>query len=453
MSNNDLARGQWASRFGFIMATVGAAVGLGNIWRFPFAAGENGGGVFVLAYLIFVFLIGLPAMIAELLIGRAGRQNTSDSLTNLAYDSGATPKWGLLGILCAITLIMVLSFYSVVAGWSLAYLFMALKGLFASIDAEYVRAIWQNLLSHPETMIYWHSVFMILTMGIIAFGINKGIERLSTWMMPGLFVILIALVCVSAYVGDFKQGVQFLFGFRVQDLTWRAIIDALGQAFFSLATGAGAILIYGSYLSKKTKVVSTVSVIAGINILVAIFSGLAIFPIVFQYNLPIQDGPGLMFQILPLALSNIPGTNILAALFFILLIFAAWSSSISMAEPLVAQMHEKLFISRKKACLYIGIIAWAMGLISVFSFNLWKDIKFQNKYSLFDIMTSLPTNVFLPIGALLFCYFCGWVLDEKIRSHQFDADGAPITYLLWRFSVRYVAPIGIITILIAGVVG
>ena len=453
MSDNqplDISRGQWASRFGFIMATAGAAVGLGNIWRFPFAAGENGGGVFVLAYLFFVFVIGLPAMIAELIIGRAGQQNTSDSLRNLAFDSNQSPAWGNLGILCSVTLIMVLSFYSVVAGWSMAYFFMAVKGIFGSVSPEYIQSIWDNLLSHPHSMIYWHSIFMICTMMIIALGVNKGIERASNWMMPALFIILIALVIISATVGDFRQAVQFLFAFKLQDLTLRAVIDAMGQAFFSLATGAGAILVYGSYLSKKTRVVSTVCVIAGLDVLVAILSGLAIFPIVFAYDLPIQGGPGLMFQTLPLALANLPGTNVLAACFFLLLIFAALSSSISMAEPLVAQLHEKSFIPRKRASILVGLAAWLLGLCSVFSFNIWQNVKIFNRFGVFEIMTGLPTNIFLPIGGVLFCIFAGWIIKEKIRSHQFDADAAPITYLMWRASVRYITPAGILVILLAG---
>ncbi|MBI2790846.1 MAG: sodium-dependent transporter [Gammaproteobacteria bacterium] len=442
------SRSLWSSRFAFIMVTAGAAVGLGNIWKFPYMAGNNGGGVFVLAYLFFILLIGIPAMIAELLIGRRGRQNPVSTLATLAIEAKANPSWQGLGWLGAVTLLLVLSFYSVVAGWSVAYLFYAMKGIFVNASPDTIVNIWQNLLASPLELTLWHTLFMFLTMGVVALGVNAGIERASRWMMPGLFLILILLVIYAAIEGNFKEGINFLFAFRPEDLTSQAVIDALGQAFFSLATGAGCILIYGSYLSKQTNIVETVMIISVLDVLVAILSGLAIFPIVFSHGLTPESGPGLMFHVLPIAFSHMPASIIVGSLFFSLLLFAAWTSSISMGEPLVALLQERWKISRPRGSLYIGALAWVFGLASVFSFNIWQNVKILGRWGIFQILTDVPTNILLPIGAFLFCIFAGWVMKEPNVQEEFGGE-SPFIYLAWRFSIRYIAPVGILIVFIA----
>ncbi len=442
------ARSLWSSRFAFIMVTAGAAVGLGNIWKFPYMAGNNGGGAFVIAYLAFILLIGIPAMIAELLIGRRGRQNPVNSLATLAIEAKAKPAWQGLGWLGAFTLLMVLSFYSVVAGWSIAYLFFAFKGVFINATPDSILSIWQDLLSSPYELTLWHTIFMTLTMLVVALGVNAGIERASRWMMPGLFLILIVLVIYAGIEGDFKSGFSFLFSFRPQDLTARAVIDALGQAFFSLATGAGCILIYGSYLSKETDLVKTVLIISVLDVLVAILSGLAIFPLVFSHGLAPESGPGLMFHALPIAFSHMPGSQIVGSLFFMLLLFAAWTSSISMAEPLVAMMNERWQVARARGSFYVGVLAWILGLASVFSFNIWQEVKIFGKWSIFQLLTDIPTNILLPIGAFLFCIFAGWVMSDKATEEEFDGNSLTV-YLAWRAAIRYFAPVGILIVFIA----
>lgn len=447
-NQNKQSRSLWSSRFAFIMVTAGAAVGLGNIWKFPYMAGNNGGGVFVLAYLFFILVIGIPAMIAELLIGRRGRQNPVNTLALLAKQANGSPAWQGLGWLGAITLVLVLSFYSVVAGWSVAYLSYAAKGLFIQATPDKVVSIWQTLLASPLELTLWHTIFMCLTMLIVALGVNAGIERASRWMMPGLFLILIVLVIYAAIEGDFTQGFQFLFAFRPDDLTPRAIIDALGQAFFSLATGAGCILIYGSYLSKETDLVKTVMIISVLDVMVAILSGLAIFPIVFSHNLTPESGPGLMFHVLPIAFSHMPGTQIVGILFFILLLFAAWTSSISMAEPLVALLKERWNIARARGAFYVGLFAWVLGLASVFSFNLWQDVKIFGRWGIFQVLTDLPTNIMLPIGAFLFCIFAGWIMKEPDVREELHSESS-FLYAAWRATIRYFAPTGILIVFIA----
>tara|TARA_R110002110_G_scaffold404606_1_gene623053 strand:+ start:60283 stop:61653 length:1371 start_codon:yes stop_codon:yes gene_type:complete len=445
--NHNAARSLWSSRLSFILVSAGAAIGLGNIWRFPYMAGENGGGVFVLTYLIFLVCIGVPAMIAELLIGRRGRQNPVGSLQRLAKESGRTGAWAGVGWLGALTLVMVLSFYSVISGVSIAYLNYALQGAFATSDPTAIVALWDNLMSQPAMLVGWHSAFMVMTMGIVAFGVNKGIERSSKWMMPALFVVLILLVVYSAWIGNFQEAVNFLFSFKVQDFTAHAALDALGQAFFTLATGAGAILIYGSYLSKKTNILNTVVIISGLDLLVALLSGLAIFPIVFANGLSPDGGPGLMFKVLPLAFSQMPGTNIVSVLFFLLLIFAAWTSSLSMAEPLVSLLTEKRKISRMKASFCIGLLAWSLGLLCALAFSSWSDITLF-KWHIDEIMIGIPTNILLPTGAFLFCVFVGWVMEEKYVADELQTQSKYL-YRAWRFSIRYLCPTAILIVLLA----
>lgn len=447
MSNHQ-ERSLWSSRFAFIMVTAGAAVGLGNIWKFPYVAGNNGGGAFVVTYLLCTLLVGIPAMIAELLIGRFGRKNAVNTLASVAKAANHSTRWEGLGWLGCLTLLMVLSFYSVVSGWSIAYLFYAFKGTFVNISAVEIVQLWNNLLSSPITLIAWHSVFMFLTMIVVALGVNAGIEKASKWMMPALLVILLLLVIYAGVVGDFMQAVRFLFSFKLEAFTSKAVINAMGQAFFSLATGAGAILIYGSYLSKKTNMVETVLIISGINVMVAILAGLAIFPIVFSHGLQPESGPGLMFQILPIAFSQMPGSQIIAILFFTLLLFAAWTSSISMGEPLVALLNERWSISRKRGSFYVGVLAWIMGLLSVFSFNLWQNVKVFSKWGIFDLLTDIPINVLLPVGAFLYCIFAGWIMNPKDVQTEFG-ESMPKTYLAWRFAIRYLAPLGIFTVFVA----
>ncbi len=446
--SNSQERSLWSSRFAFIMVTAGAAVGLGNIWKFPYVAGNNGGGAFVVTYLLCTLLVGIPAMIAELLIGRHGRQNAVNTLATVAKAANHSTRWEGLGWLGCLTLLMVLSFYSVVSGWSIAYLFYAFKGTFVNISAVDIVQLWSNLLSSPMTLIAWHSVFMFLTMIVVALGVNAGIEKASKWMMPALLIILLFLVVYAGFVGDFKQATHFLFSFKLEAFTSKAVINAMGQAFFSLATGAGAILIYGSYLSKKTNMVETVLIISVINVMVAILAGLAIFPIVFSHGLQPESGPGLMFQILPIAFSQMPGSQVIAILFFTLLLFAAWTSSISMGEPLVALLYERWNISRKRGAFYIGVLAWIMGLLSVFSFNLWQNVKVFSKWGIFDLLTDIPINILLPVGAFLYCIFAGWIMKPKDVQAEFG-ESMPKIYLAWRFAIRYLAPLGIFTVFVA----
>lgn len=436
---------QWSSRLAFIIAATGAAVGLGNVWRFPYMAGEHGGSAFVLVYLLCVILIGLPILIAEILIGRRGRRNPVDSLSVLAQESDRSKHWGFLGWWGAVALLLVLSFYSVVAGWSIAYLAQSFAGKFHHMDPTQIRQVWQQFLASPWQLLGWHTLFMVLTIGVIVRGVQKGLERATKIMMPALYVILLVLVGYAATTGDFAKAYHYLFDFKLSAVTPKVVIVAMGHAFFTLALGAGAMLTYGAYVPQKVNIPITVLIVAALDVLVAILSGLAIFPIVFAHHLPPGEGPGLMFVTLPISFSHLAGGSLIGGLFFLLLLFAAWTASINLAEPLVIILMNRLKLSRRSAALMVGSLAWFFGIGSVLSFNTWQHIKLFNHFSIFDIATGVPMDILLPLGGLGFAIFAGWVMLKPATQAELPA----MIYPLWRFLIRYVAPIGILIIFLS----
>lgn len=435
----------WSSSLGFIMATVGAAVGLGNIWMFPYFTGMNGGGAFVLIYLLCIVLIGVPIMMAEALIGQKSQQNPITALATLAKTAKASRLWPLLGVAGAIALILMLSFYSVVSGWSLAYLSRSVQNVFAHADAASVSRIWAQLIANPWELLLWHTTFIIMTMGVIALGIQKGLERASKIMMPAFVVILLVLVFYSIINAEFMQAVRFLFYPDLSQITAKTVLSAMGIAFFSLALGAGCICAYASYVPKNERITPKLLIVAGFDTLLALLAGLAIFPLVFAYGLSPAEGPGLMFEVLPTAFAQMAAGQLLGGLFFLLLLFAAWTSSISLAEPLVAILHERTRLTRIHAVFIIGSIAWVLGISVLLSFNVWDNIKIGG-FNFFDIATQLPIKIILPLGGLGFAIFAGWVMSKQSVK---TALKLPDTlFNTWRFIIRYISPLAILTIFI-----
>lgn len=442
-SNINKLHDQWSSPFAFILAATGAAVGLGNVWRFPYMAGEHGGSAFVMLYLLFVVLIGLPIMISEILIGRRAHTNPVSALQFLAEESGKTSQWKWLGWWGALALLLVLSFYSVVAGWGIAYLYRSLAVGFAGQYPHEITQTWAHFLSNPWKLMGWHALFMCLTIWVIIRGVQEGLEKATKFMMPALYVILIILVIYAGTVGDFKQAFHFLFDFHVEKITPSVVVAAMGHAFFTLALGAGAMLTYGAYVPKKVNIAQAVCIVAALDVLVAFLSGLAIFPLVFAYHLAPNSGPGLMYVTLPIAFAHISFGSLIGALFFLLLIFAAWTSSINLAEPMVIILMDKLKLPRNQSAILVGIIAWIMGIGSVLSFNVWQNVKLFG-HTIFSITTGVPTNFILPIGGLGFAIFAGYVMKKKFTQEEVH----PRIYPIWRFLVRYVATIGIIVVFV-----
>lgn len=448
--NKSGKRAHWSSQLTFILALTGAAVGLGNIWKFPYMAGDNGGSAFVMIYILAVVLIGLPVMIAEIVIGRRSQMNPVDALSTLARQEKHSKHWSLLGWWGMLGLLITLSFYSVIAGWSIFYLVKSLAGALVLQSDQHLTHIWRGFLASPGEMTLYHLLFMFLTFFVVAKGVNKGLEMANIYMMPLLFVILLLLVLYAASTTGhyFGEAWHFLFDFKIQKVTGAVVINAVGHAFFTLAVGVGAMEMYGSYLSKSTSIGKSVAVTAFLDVLTAFLSGMAIFPVLFMNHIAPQEGPGLMFLALPMAFSHMWMGRWMGTLFFVLLLFAAWTSSINIAEPMVAMLCEKTRFSRVQVCWIIGIIAALLGLISVFSFNIWQHVRIFGTFDLFTAITDLSTNIFLPVGGIFYALFAGWVM-KKSHTRSELAFKQNWVYSVWLCLTRVIAPIGILIVFVS----
>jgi len=427
----------------FILAATGSAVGLGNIWKFPYITGENGGGAFVLVYLLCIAVIGIPIMMAEVMLGRRGRQSPINTMSALAAEEGRPQIWTLLGWLGVVAGFLILSYYSVIAGWALSYVFRTASGMFEGATADGVSSIFTALVSDPEKLLAWHTIFMIATMIIVARGVKHGLERAVSYLMPSLFVLLIVLMFYAMSTGHFTDGLSFLFTPDFSKLTAESVLIAMGHAFFTLSLGMGAIMVYGSYLPKQTSIAKASVMIALADTLVALMAGLVIFPIVFANNLEPGAGPGLIFQTLPIAFGQMEAGVLIGTLFFVLLVFAAWSSSISLIEPAVAWLVENRGMNRIYASVFIGIFTWFVGIGSLLSFNIWSDKKLFG-LNFFDFLDFLTANIMLPLGGLFIAIFAGWLM--KVQSSKSELQTTEKGYNVWLILVRFVAPIAVMVV-------
>ncbi len=449
MTGRTSIHGQWSSRMAFILAATGSAVGLGNIWKFPYITGENGGGAFVLVYLLCVLLIGIPIMMAEVLIGRRGRQSPINTMRTLAHEESQHGIWQMIGWSGMIAGFLIISFYSVIAGWALAYVFRTAAGVFAGVTADGAASIFSGLVSDPERLLAWHTIFMVMTMVVVSRGVRSGLEKAVRILMPLLFLLLLLLVGYAMNSGKFAEGLAFLFTPDFSALSAGAVLTAMGHAFFTLSLGMGAIMAYGSYLPKSVSIAKTSLVIALMDTAVALLAGMAIFPLVFANGLEPGAGPGLIFQTLPLAFGHMAGGTLFGTLFFLLLTFAAWTSAISIIEPAVAWLVENRRVNRIKAATIIGVAAWLMGIVTIMSFNSWAfEFTFagETKSSgLFDVLDILTANIMLPLGGLAMAMFAGWYMSERSTADELDL-GEGLLYQGWRFLVRFVAPFAVMVV-------
>jgi NSS family neurotransmitter:Na+ symporter len=440
--------GQWSSRLAFIFAATGSAVGLGNIWKFPYITGENGGGAFVLVYLVCILAIGIPIMMAEIMLGRRGRQSPINTMRDLAKEAGSSRLWSLLGWLGVAAGFLILSYYSVIAGWAMAYVVRVGSGVFDGVTADGVSNIFGQFIADPEKLLAWHSLFMILTMLVVARGV-KGLERTVKFLMPALLVILMLLVAYAMKQGSFQQGVSFLFNADFSKITSDGVLTAMGHAFFTLSLGMGAIMVYGSYLPSKVSIGSTTVIIALADTAVALLAGLAIFPIVFANGLEPDSGPGLIFQTLPIAFGHMAYGSVFGTLFFVLLFFAAWSSSISLIEPAVAWLVENKRMSRMRACIWAGLVTWTVGIGSVLSFNLAADLTLFGK-TFFDILDYLTANIMLPLGGLCIAIFAAWVMNKDTTRDELNLK-QPVLFNTWLFLVKFVSPLAVLIVFLKAI--
>ena len=439
--------GRWSSRWLFVLAAAGSAVGLGNIWKFPYIAGENGGGAFVLIYLVCVAFVGAPIMISEVMLGRKGRASPINTMGTLAKQASASGRWGFVGWMGVLAGVLILSYYAVIAGWALNYVWLTATGTFDAASAQVATSTFDQLQQDPLQMVAWHSLFIFITIWIVARGVSRGLETAIRWFMPLLFVLLLVLLGYSASSGGFAQGWAFMFDFNwdvVGPETW---LIAMGQAFFTLSLGMGTMMAYGAYVPDDSHIGSTVLTIVVLDTFVAVAAGLAIFPLVFVNGLEVGQGPGLMFVTLPLAFGQLPMGALFGTVFFVLVSFAAITSAISLTEPAIAYLVEEYNAKRSRVAVSLGVFCWLLGLGTVFSFNIWADVKPLFGLNFFEIVDQLSQNIMLPLGGLLIALVAVWVLPQNIVREQLQVRSDRIM-LVWRVVGGVIAPLGVAAVFI-----
>jgi neurotransmitter:Na+ symporter, NSS family len=448
----------WSSRSGFVLATIGSAIGIGSIWKFPYEVGANGGGCFVLVYVLGLALVVVPLMLAEFAIGRAGR---ADAATSIAAVVGAEhhnmTRWRYVGLLGALTAFLILSYYAVIGGWTLSYALDTTVNGLPGGDANAVQARFDNLLASPLRMAVFHALFLATVASVVLRGVQHGIERAMKVLMPVLLVLLVALAVYSMSTGDVRRTLRFLFVPDFDALTGRGVLEALGLGFFTIGVGLGLLITYAAYSPPGVSLTRAAVVSVGADTGVSILAGLAVFPVVFGNGLDPASGPGLVFVSLPLSFAAMPGGTIAAVAFFALLVIAALGSAISMLEGVVAVLDHLLGWHRGRSVVVATFACWAVGLATVLSFNRWADFHPLNSIgryaeaTVYDLLDDLTSNMLLPLGGLALAVFCGWVLTDRLLADQLELRGRALSGL--RFVLRVVAPATILAASLAAFIG
>ena len=442
------SRPRFTTKFGVIAATVGSAVGLGNIWRFPYEAGAHGGGAFLVVNIICVLLIGIPVVCSEFVLGRASRKNIFGAMETLAPKGGKW--WRMAGFLGVASAMLILSFYAVVSGWTLEYLFQSVTGNLARGDAHQSQVEFDSFTSGWRC-VFWTLVLLGINTMIVLRGVKKGIEKASNWLMPLLFVILMAMAVNSLFLPGATEGLKFLFAPDMAHVDGETLLSALGQAFFSLSIGLGTLTVYGSYFPSDTKIVRSASITAILDTMVAIIAGIIIFPAVFSFGTEPAAGPRLVFEVLPDIFRQMTGGGVWSTLFFLLLLIASLTSTISLSETGIAFCVERWDLSRGKA------VALSMGFVTIFgilcalSFGPLSGCKVSGM-TIFDLFDYVTSNIFLPLGGMLVSIFVGWVIDGAILKRQLSTASRAVCRAVV-FSLRYVCPLAILTVFINNLVG
>jgi len=430
----------FATRLGAIAAAVGSAVGLGNIWRFPFEAGQNGGGAFILVYIACILVMGIPVILSEFIIGRSTHSNMKAALKKLSPGK----KYYLFTYICILGSFVVIGFYSVVCGWIIEYLYQAALGNLSGHTPQEYSDMFTSLVSSPWRCVGWTVLFLFFNFLVMSRGIEKGIERVASIMMPLLFVILIIFCIKSLLLPGAGEGLRFLFYPDFSQLTWRGVLDAFGQAFLSLSIGISCLVTYSSYFKDDTSLTKDATTVAVLDTMVAILSGVMIFPAVFSFGVEPTAGPRLIFEVLPGIFQQMTGGYVWALLFFLLVFFASLTSTISLSEIPITFMIEEHKMSRPRAIVWTALFTLLLAVLASLSFNVLDDIKIFGK-SIFDAMDYAASNIFMLLGGLFTAVYVGWILDRKVVHDQMTnggrLKGAMEPYLI--FCLRYVAPVSI----------
>lgn len=455
MAGHFKAHEHWSSRITFLLAAVGAAVGLGNIWKFPYITGQNGGGAFVLMYLLSVAFVALPILIAELALGRWGQQSPPNAMTIVASSQGKSKRWSSVGWFGMLGGYLVVTYYSVIAGWATAYIFKSAAGDFKGQDASMTSSQFDALLASPWHLTFWHGAFMAICTLILIRGLQKGIERTVIVLMPALFALLLVMVVYGMVEGDMVSALHFMFDFEISAISPKVVLVAVGQAFFSIGVGMGLMMGYGAYLPKNVSIGKSAVIIVGMDTMVAIIAGLAIFPIVFAHGLDPAEGAGLIFISLPIAFGSVTGGLIFGTLFFILLFVAALTSVIAGLEPAIAWWEEQFQMNRPAAALLVCVSVFVLGIGTVLSFNLWShwrplvSIERYADFGYFEILEYLTSNIMMPLSGLLMALFVGWKLKPEVIEAQLQIRNRSL-FRSWFWLLRWVAPVSIALILYKG---
>ena len=435
----------WGSKFGFIMAAVGSSVGLGNFWRFPYTAGENGGGAFIAIYILCVLLVGLPLLMAEYSMGRKSGMSAIEGVHSLARAENKSSNWGVVGWIGSLTAFFILTFYMVISVWLVAYLWQAIQGTFsgfvsaAESSGATLAAVsgenFENTISQTWTILFILGGYLLVNAYVVGRGIKGGIERAATLLMPLFFIMLIVVVGFAVTNGETARTVAFLFEPKWEDVGFKTFLNALGQAFFSIGVGVGLMITYGAYLSDDTNIPRSSAIIVSADTLVALIAGFAIFPIVFSAGLDPAAGPSLFFISMPVAFASVPGGDIFASVFFALALFAAFTSSISLMEVGVSWLEERQGVTRLGAALGIAFVLWMIGAAYVFSL------------AYLDFVDFMTEGLLLPLGGLLVAIFAGWMLSRDMLTSELG-EGSIMN--VWRFLIRWFVPVFVGVVLVFG---
>ncbi len=438
-------RGNWSSKFGFVMAAAGSAIGLGNIWKFPYVAGKNGGGSFLMIYLAIVLTIGFSILMAELVMGRSTQRNPVGAFKRLKDSKW----WPIVGYAAIATAFVILSFYIVVAGWTLAYIGKTATGLLAN-DADAIGAMFGNFITNPFEPIVYAAVFIGLCIVVVIGGVNQGIERCSKYLMPALLILVVMLCVRSLTLDGSAAGWEFFTMPKWEDVTFKTVIEALGQAFFSLSLGMAIIITYGSYMDRDTDIVEAGLTVVALDTLIAMLAGVMILPAVFAFGLDPAAGPGLTFVTLPYVFSQMTGGAFFGPLFFILLAIAALTSAVSLLEVTTAYFVDELGLRRKTVTIGAGVVAFLLCIPSSLSLGVWSEYTIYGM-GVFDVLDFVTTNIMLPAGGLAVSIFVGWVVPNKM-SDEFMGGHTKYAALtsIWLMFIRYICPLAILVVMLNG---
>ncbi len=455
-------RGQWSGRMGFVLAAAGSAVGLGNLWKFPYIALENKGGAFVLVYIAAIVLVGLPIMVAEIFLGRRGQKDPVGSFRVQAEGKPGARLWPGVGILGVITGFVILSYYSVVAGWTIRYIIMALSGQLNALatDPGALEAYFGGFLGNGGQQVFFHLLFMAATIGVAFFGVAKGIERAAKLLVPLLFAILLALAVYSTATPGFTKAMTFLFQPNFSDLTRGAVLEALGHSFFTLSLGMGAMLTYGSYMRKEDSIPKAALTITVLDTVIAIFACIIMFSIIFSFDFEPRKSATILFTTLPVVFFKMPGGSLISGFFYILVAFAALTSTISLMEVVSSFAIDELKWGRKRAVLTMGGAIALFGSLSALSFGSNEALSSVNLIGrdstagVFGTLDYLASNWFLPVGGFFIALFAGWALGRKESLGELEeGHGEVVSYGLWRFLIRFAAPLAVGAIIVSVILG